>query len=169
MSIRTRLVSSFMRTTNFVRSCIVCVKVVTILKSYIKASLLNVLLLLSTEEHHQHQTLNAWKTAKSGKVVRSLKILYFNAHSIRNKLLKLHDLLGIVFGTCHNVACVAEAWLNSSLPDSLIVSSFNYSIFQCDRKHENGSGCVIFVHIHSSVPNCVCLIQSLETELSQYV
>jgi len=66
----------------------------------------------------------------------------FNARSLKNKLYELH---------CHlndnnpDILCITETWLNSSLPDSVVLSDSNFSLFRKDRSNgrEGGGVCIL--------------------------
>jgi hypothetical protein len=59
-----------------------------------------------------------------------LKFEVFNARSIKNKLHDLHCLLSV---TKSDVICITETWLNSTLPDYLIINNNSYCVFRKDR------------------------------------
>lgn len=59
-----------------------------------------------------------------------MKFEVFNARSIKNKLHDLHCLLSV---TKSDVICITETWLNSTLPDYLIINNNSYCVFRKDR------------------------------------
>lgn len=61
--------------------------------------------------------------------------------------------LEIELGKDHAILCFTESWLNSSIPDSLLLRYFknDFNLFRSDRKRQEGGGVAIFVRSSISV------------------
>ena len=69
------------------------------------------------------------------------KCKLFNSRSICNKLHELHHLLN---DEQLDIVCITETWLKSTIPDSLLLTRNDYTIFRKDRTGSLGGGvCVI--------------------------
>jgi exonuclease III len=72
-----------------------------------------------------------------------LKILYFNARSIRNKLSDLHDAM---YNQLFDIICISETWLNAVVMNGLIDPQSQFKIYRRDRQTINlGGGVCILV------------------------
>lgn len=72
----------------------------------------------------------------------------FNARSLRNKLSELQAIMSV---KRISLAFVTESWLDSSISDSLIDPSADYSIYRHDRAMRVGGGVLALVskQLHS--------------------
>jgi len=73
-----------------------------------------------------------------------LKCLLFNARSLKNKILDLHCIID----NNYDLILITESWLNYVVPDNLLVSSYDYSVFRCDRAQgsadvQGGGVCIL--------------------------
>ena len=61
---------------------------------------------------------------------------------MKNKLYELHCYLNNINP---DILCITETWLNSSLPDSAVLSDSNFSLFRKDRSNgrEGGGVCIL--------------------------
>lgn len=69
----------------------------------------------------------------------SLRIMYWNARSIRNKIVEFYHY---VTTNDVQIACVSETWLK---PNDHLLSHPDYDIYRLDRDSEVGGGVAIFV------------------------
>lgn len=77
-------------------------------------------------------------------MLSDLKVKYFNARSLRNKLPSLHSIL---YNDHYSIICVSESWLNNFITDGLLDPRGLYNIYRRDRIADNPSGGVcIFVN-----------------------
>ena len=78
---------------------------------------------------------------ENGKILKSeITVYYFNARSLKNKLLCLHNFLE---SERPDLVLITETWLNESITDSLILPSNCYNIFRKDR--QDGYGGVLIL------------------------
>lgn len=70
------------------------------------------------------------------------KVELFNARSLKNKLGELHFHLNAYNP---DIVCITETWLQTSTPDSVVISDTDYSIFRKDRcnNREGGGVCIL--------------------------
>ena len=74
-----------------------------------------------------------------------MKCLLFNARSLKNKL---PDLYTVIDKNNYDLILITESWLNSSVPDHLLVNSRDFSVFRTDRSQgsidcQGGGVCII--------------------------
>ena len=82
-------------------------------------------------------------TSNNLKCENNLKILYFNAQSLLNKLKSLHSLL---LSQNFDIICVTETWLKDTILDSVLIHNTPYSIVRNDRgTKQRGGGCCIII------------------------
>ena len=72
--------------------------------------------------------------------LKSLKCVYFNAHSIRNKAVDLNAFLTL-HKSNFDLIFVSETWLK---PTDTFVQN-GYSILRTDRQHSKGGGCLMMI------------------------
>ena len=73
-----------------------------------------------------------------------LKCYMTNMRSLANKIVELHHFFDSVNP---DVLIITESWLDSSIPDSLLVADYNYHIFRKDRL-SRGDGVSVLSLIH---------------------
>ena len=78
---------------------------------------------------------------------KSLKILYFNAQSLLNKINALNILLS---SANYDIICITETWLGGKVIDSLLLNNSQYTLIRCDRDSRRGGGVCFFIANHIS-------------------
>ena len=68
---------------------------------------------------------------------------FFNARSLKNKIVELHALLYKQNAT--DILCVCESWLTNSVSNAMLDPQSLYNIYRHDRKGKCGGGVVVFV------------------------
>ena len=82
--------------------------------------------------------------------VSKIKVIYFNARSLKNKLPSLHNIL---YNNVYEIICVTESWLDGDFSNGLLDPKGHFNIYRIDRASNNpAAGVCIFVkrHINSA-------------------
>ena len=90
-----------------------------------------------------------------------LKVYYANSRSICNKINELHILLS---DNAFDILIFCEIWLTLSLPDSLLLNGYDYTLYRTDRINKIGGGVCIFHKnfIKSCSINVGCNVNDIE-------
>ena len=99
--------------------------------------------------NHSLSVLSDCNNANSISMPDFVKVKYFNARSVRNKLLSLHAVM-----YCENFQsiCITETWLDSSVTDGIIDPRGLFNIYRCDRAADSHGGgvCILVRRIFKS-------------------
>ena len=75
--------------------------------------------------------------------VKSIRICYVNARSLRNKFTDLEE---IAASNNYDIIGVTESWINTTTRDFLAeYNLLNYSLFSCERTNRIGGGVLLYV------------------------
>ena len=72
-----------------------------------------------------------------------MRFYYFNAHSLRSKLLDFHE---VIYSGNYNVICVTETWLDSDFTNGLLDPLSKFVFYRHDRCDVRGGGVCILIH-----------------------
>ena len=90
-----------------------------------------------------------------------VKCCLINSRSIVNKLHELHDLLSTEI---YQIILITETWLTDKIPDCLVISGQDYSLFRKDRPSGAvGGGVCALVN----KKNCQCTMVQVPDDFSQ--
>jgi len=95
-----------------------------------------------------------------------MKCVLCNARSIVNKV----DCLNLLEQSfCVDMILLTETWLDSSIPDSLLISQSNFRCFRKDRDRSGGGVCILVkpnvIVIPVTIPNKYCTLEMLALDV----
>ena len=76
-----------------------------------------------------------------------INICYFNARSIANKSLHLHNFIS---SSNYDIIFIVETWLNSNLHDALVCPQ-GYNVIRRDRLDQKGGGVLVLYRSHLTI------------------
>ena len=79
-----------------------------------------------------------------GVIHRLLSCVYFNARSLKNKLVDLHCVL--YNDPKPDICFITESWLNSTVTNAMLDPHNEFNIFRYDRINKSGGGVVILIN-----------------------
>lgn len=86
---------------------------------------------------------NATASGQQKPQSRFLCLSMFNARSICNKLVELHNVL---YNENFHIVLITETWLNNNVPDSLLDPRGEFYVFRRDRDAHRGGGVCMMVN-----------------------